>query len=134
VNSKICTRDRLWGNEFMHLFFFMYEIYSAIFVLSFLPLSALFDYCLVTHKMLSSSLYYSPVLSLVFSWWQTMPAIHLSKYSSFFHWQHICYVWWTCFQQTIHISMGTECALPSFAKTDFMHGPLMNKKKRSSVL
>ena len=33
------------------------------------------------------------------------------QHAQVLHWQHILYVWWTCFsQQTVVIPMGTNCA------------------------
>ena len=33
------------------------------------------------------------------------------QHARVFDWQHICYVWWTCFpKESRHIHMGTNCA------------------------
>jgi hypothetical protein len=35
----------------------------------------------------------------------------ISLNNGMFNWQHICYAWWTCFQHTVVIPMGTNCIL-----------------------
>jgi hypothetical protein len=43
--------------------------------------------------------------------WTNPLNLSFSSCLSFFYWQHICFVWWTCFfQQTVAIPMGTNCA------------------------
>jgi hypothetical protein len=58
-----------------------------------------------------------------------------SKYSSF-DWQHICYVWRTCFSNTVGIPMCTNCA-PLLAvlflyshEADFIQGLLKKNENK----
>jgi hypothetical protein len=50
-------------------------------------------------------------------------------------WQHICYFWWTLFQQTVGIPMGTNCPPPLAAlflysyEADFIRGLLKKNEK-----
>ena len=58
------------------------------------------------------------------------------QHAPVFDWQHICYVWWTIFQHSVGIPMGTNCAhlladlfFYSY-ETDFIQGLLRRNEKK----